>query len=77
MKTVEEVLAKVFNTDPSKINDQTGPANNDAWDSFNGLLLVTELEKNFDVKFTIDEIVGVKSVADIKKVLTKNGIEIK
>lgn len=72
MKSVEEVLAKVFNSEPSKINDQTGPANTEAWDSFNGLLLVTELEKTFNVSFTIDEIVGVKTVADIKKVLKKH-----
>lgn len=76
-KSVEEVLGKVLDIDPSKITDATGPGNTDAWDSFNGLLLVTELEKNFDVKFTIDEIVGVKSVADIKAVLKKHNVEIK
>ncbi len=77
MKTVEEVLGKVLDIDPSKIAGTTGPGNTDAWDSFNGLLLVTELEKNFNVKFTIEEIVGVKNVADIKKVLRDHNAEIK
>ncbi len=77
MKTVEEVLGKVLDIDSSKITDVTSPSNTDAWDSFNGLLLVTELEKNFDVKFTIDEIVGVKNVADIKKVLKEHNVDIK
>ncbi|MEK7654154.1 MAG: acyl carrier protein [Patescibacteria group bacterium] len=76
-KSVEEVLAKVFNMEASKINDITSPSNTEAWDSFNGLLLVTELEKTFDVKFTIEEIVGVKTVADIKKVLKQHGAEVK
>ncbi|MEK7640486.1 MAG: acyl carrier protein [Patescibacteria group bacterium] len=75
-KSVEEVLAKVFNMEASKINDITSPSNTEAWDSFNGLLLVTELEKTFDVKFTIEEIVGVKTVADIKAVIRKHGVKL-
>ncbi len=77
MKFVEEILAKVLGIDAGKINDQTGPANTAEWDSFNGLILVTELEKNFNVKFTLDEVVAVKNVADIRIALKKHGIEIK
>ncbi len=77
MKPVEEVLAKVFNMEASKITDATGPANTEAWDSFNGLLLVTELEKTYNIKFSIEEIVGVKNVADIKTALRKHNVEIK
>ncbi len=77
MKPVEEVLAKVFNMEAAKINDATSPSNTEAWDSFNGLLLVTELEKTYDVKFSIEEVVGVKNVADIKKVLEKHGVKVK
>lgn len=75
MKSVEEVLGKVLNIDQSRITDETGPSNTDAWDSFSGLLLVTELEKNFNVKFTIDEVVSVKKVSDIKAILNKHGIK--
>lgn len=77
MKSAEEILAKVLGIEMSKINDQTGPANTAEWDSFNGLILVTELEKNFNVKFTLDEVVAVKNVADIKTALKKHGVEIK
>lgn len=75
MLTVEEVLGKVLNIEPAKITDEMGPANTEAWDSFNGLLLVTELEKNFNVKFTIEEVVSVKKVADIKVILQKHGVK--
>lgn len=75
MKTVEEVLGKVLNIDLTKITDETGPANTDAWDSFSGLLLVTELEKNFNIKLSIDDVVEIKNVGDIKKVLRKYGIK--
>lgn len=77
MKTVEEILAKVLGINAASITDETGPDNTSAWDSFNGLILVTELEKNFNVKFTLDEVVAVKNVADIKTALKRHGVEIK
>ena len=40
--------------------------NTEGWDSFNGLLLATELEKEFKVKFTMEDIVSIKNVGDIK-----------
>lgn len=75
MKTVEEIIAKTLNIKIEDINDRSGPDTTESWDSFNALILVSELEKNFNVKFTIDEVVGVKNVADIKSVLKKHGIK--
>ncbi len=75
MKSVEEILAKTLNIKVEEINNESGPANIESWDSFNGLMLVTELEKNFKVKFTLDEVVAVKNVADIKKALQKHGVK--
>lgn len=73
---VEEIVAKILEIDPNEINDMTGPANTPVWDSFNGLLLVTELEKNFKVNFSIDEVVAVKNVRDIKAALRVHGVRL-
>ena len=62
-------MAKVLNVPAESITDETGPEDVPSWDSFNALLLVTELEKNFKVEFTLDEISEVKKVADIKRIL--------
>ncbi|OGY63164.1 MAG: hypothetical protein A3I24_02840 [Candidatus Harrisonbacteria bacterium RIFCSPLOWO2_02_FULL_41_13b] len=76
MKKLEELLGKVLSIDSKIITDETSPANVESWDSFNGLVLVSELEKQFKVKFTIDEVTSVKNVGDIKKALKKHGIEL-
>lgn len=76
MKTVEEVIAHVLHIDPSDITDASSPNNIENWDSFNGLLLVAELEKTFNVSFSMDEIVVVKNVGDIKSALKKHGVNI-
>lgn len=76
MKTVEQVLSGVLGVDSKTITDFTQPNDIESWDSFNGLILVTELEKNFKVKFSLEEVVSVKKVGDIKKVLREHGVKI-
>lgn len=75
MKKLSKILSRVLEIDEKKINDNTSPDNVDSWDSYNALLLVSELEDNFKVKFSLDEIISVKSVKDIKDVLKKHGIK--
>ncbi|MBO05808.1 MAG: acyl carrier protein [Candidatus Pacebacteria bacterium] len=71
---VEEIIGKILNIDSTTIKDETSPENTSEWDSFNGLLLVSELEKNFNVKFDIEEIIAVKNVGDIKSILKKHKV---
>ncbi len=71
---VNAIIAKVFSISESQINDQSGPENIESWDSFNGLILVDELENHFKIKFSISEITDVKTVADIKRHLKNHNI---
>tara|TARA_Y100000996_G_scaffold405117_1_gene379916 strand:- start:275 stop:514 length:240 start_codon:yes stop_codon:yes gene_type:complete len=73
---VNAIVAKVFSISESEINDESGPENIESWDSFNGLVLVDELENHFDVKFTISEITDVKTVADIKRHLKNHNVKL-
>ena len=68
------LIARVMGVPVSQINDQSGPETIERWDSFNGLVLVDELESEFKVKFTFDETLDVKTVADIKRHLQNHGV---
>ena len=76
MNRLKVVLSKVLGIAPDSINDKTSPSNVESWDSFNGLMLASELEKEFNVKFTMEEVVSVKNVRDIKESLKKHGIKL-
>ena len=76
MKRLNLILSKVLEIDENSIIDSTSPDNVDSWDSFNGLMLVSELEKEFNVKFTMEEVTSVKNVKDIKNSLKKHGVNI-
>jgi len=57
-----------------QINDESGPETIESWDSFHGLVLVDEIENNFQIKFTLEEIIDVKKVVDIKRHLKNHGV---
>ena len=75
-KSLIEILSKLLDIDPSKIDDNTSPENTFSWDSYNGLMMVSELESNFNVHFTMDEVIAVRNVGDIKKFLSLHGVEL-
>jgi len=69
-----KLIARVMNVSVSNINDGTGPESIESWTSFNGYVLLYELEQQFKVKFTLDEAIDVKTVADIKRHLKNHGV---
>ncbi len=71
---VNGIVAKVFSLTESEVSDQSSPETIETWDSFNGLVLVDELESHFKIKFTISEITDVKNVADIKRHLKNHNV---
>ena len=70
------IISKVFSVPISEINDESNPETIESWDSFNGLILVDEIESNFNVKFSVSEIIDVKNVKDIKRNLKNHGINL-
>ena len=71
-----EIVSKVFSVPISVINDEYSPETLESLDSFRGLVLVDEIESNFNVKFSISEIIDVKNIKDIKKYLENHGIDL-
>ena len=70
------IISKVFSIPISEISDESSPETIESWDSFNGLILVDELESNFNIKFSVSEIIDVKNVKDIKRHLNNHGVDL-
>lgn len=73
-KKIYKIISEVMSVPASMITDQSGPENIENWDSFHGLVLVDKLENEFNVKFTLDEVIDVKKVADIKRHLKNHKV---
>ncbi len=68
------LLSNVLQLELEEINEDTSPENTESWDSFNALVMVTELEDTFNVSFTMDEVQSVRNVKDIKNALIDHSI---
>ena len=75
-KKLYDIISKVFSVQISEINDESSPETIESWDSFNGLILVDELESSFNIKFSVSEIIDVKNVKDIKRHLNNHGVDL-
>jgi len=73
-KKLFNIISRVMEIKSSELTDESSPEDIENWDSYNGLLLVDELESEFNVKFTVEEVFDVHSIADIKKHLVNHGV---
>ncbi|MCQ9207747.1 MAG: acyl carrier protein [Omnitrophica bacterium] len=74
MSKFARVISKVLRIKAKSIRDETSPMNVKSWDSFRGLLLITEIEKAYKMKFTMDEILSIKDIGSLKKIFKKRGV---
>ena len=65
MEKLKTIFSRLFGVKEEEINNDSSPENIESWDSFNSLVLISELEKNFGLSFTTEEIVSVKNFGDI------------
>jgi acyl carrier protein len=69
MDKLKTIFASVLGVPESSITVETSPQNTPSWDSLNAIILVTELEKGFNVRFTFDEAMTVKNFGDAIKLV--------
>ena len=74
MGKLEEIIAKVFELDISKIKKEMTPLDIEMWDSLSQLNLVSSIEKEFQIKLEIDEIFTVTKIGDLYNLLSKKGV---
>jgi len=71
---VAKVFSEVLGVSPSQITDETSPDNTPQWDSMAAMNLVVAIEDEFDVRLSTAEIVSMRNVAIVRKVLTTKGV---
>lgn len=69
MKELLEILngifKKVLKRDDLTLTEETTAHEVEGWDSLTNMVLLTEIEKKFGVRFTFREIVKLKNVGDL------------
>jgi acyl carrier protein len=75
-KNVEQLLADVLQIPVTEVTDQLAMTDLDVWDSLKHIELIASLEEQLGVELTFDDIVAMRSVGDIKRVLSNKGVTV-
>ncbi len=66
-----KIISQVLNIRLEDINEESGPENLEEWDSFKFLVLIDKIETEFNTKFDLKDILGIKKVRDLEEVISK------
>ena len=70
---LEKLLADILQIPVTEVTDQLAMQDLDVWDSLKHMELIASLEEQLNVQLSFDEIVAMRSVGDIKRVLNGKG----
>jgi acyl carrier protein len=70
-----ELIAGTLGVPPEDINEASDMRNTKKWDSLRQIMLMTEIETNYGIELSDDEMTGATSVAEIRKILRERGAE--
>ncbi len=73
MSNFNKIASNIFGIKIEDIKDSLTSEDIPNWDSMNYLLFIAEIEKDFDVSFSMDEVLGTKSLGDIRQLLAVRG----
>lgn len=74
MIQLTEAFHKVFNFSGRPLTEADSPETVPGWDSFQSLILFQELEEQARVSFRVEDLAGIKTVADLCRLCEKYGI---
>ena len=69
-----KVFSEVLRIPLARISDETSPENTPEWDSLQAMNLIVALEEAFKVRLSTKEIVSMRTVGIVRKVLRTKGI---
>lgn len=73
MMDLKEIAAKVLGISIDRVTDGLERNENEEWDSLNHLLLISEIEKDMKIKFTIAEVEKIKTFKELKEIVLGKG----
>ena len=76
MKDFNTIITEQLKIATPDISDALTPKDVPEWDSMNYLLFIAELEKEYNISFTMDEVLSAQSLGDVRKTLKLKGVDV-
>lgn len=73
LERLQSVFQDVFDDPQIRLTTDFSPDTYGAWDSVATVRLILAVEDHFDVRFTAEQVAGIKSVRDILAIIQPDG----
>ena len=77
MKSLRKLFSEILDVKTQKLSHKSSPQNISEWDSVNNLILISEIEKEYGVVITIEDVYKLKSLGDVYEFIKSHGIKVK
>lgn len=71
LEKLNEIFKDVFDDDSIEVTEETTSADIEDWDSLTHITLISEVEDEFDIKFAMKEVVGMKNVGEMVDIIER------
>lgn len=72
-EVLNEIFRDVFDDEDIVVDAETNSDTIEDWDSLEHINLVVAIEKAFDLKFSMDEVTGMKDVGEMVEIIKERG----
>ncbi len=76
MKKLRTLFAQTLGVPEKSLTKASSPETISEWDSVNNLILISEIEKEYGVVITIDDVYLLKNMGDVYAFIKKKGVEV-
>ncbi len=71
---VLEIFSDILELEISELNDETSPDNTSEWDSLAAMHLVSAIEETFSISLSTGEIMKMRSIGIVQKVIQEKEV---
>ena len=73
IESIREIIISVIEHENFEMNNELIASDVDGWDSLSQLMIISEIEKRFEIKFKLNEVYDIENLGDLIK-LTQSKI---
>ena len=70
---LNEIFRDIFDDEEIVVTPETNSDSIEDWDSLEHINLVVAIEKSFNMKFSMDEVTGMKDVGEMVEIIKERG----
>lgn len=69
---LNEIFRDVFDDETIKVGETTTASDIEDWDSLTHITLISEVEDEFDIKFAMKDVIGMKNVGEMVDIIMED-----